>query len=1064
MRQLWTLLCLLALTLPTPGCSVDDDDDSSVGDDDDTTGDDDDATGDDDDTTGDDDDTTGDDDDTTGDDDDTTGDDDDSSGDDDDSAGDDDDSTPPVDADGDGVSADLDCDDADPDNYPGNTEVCDDADNDCDGATFATGEDTDVDADGVITCLDCDDADATAFPGNSEVCDTIDNDCDSSTFAVGEDTDVDSDGVVTCLDCDDADAGNFPGNTEVCDDADNDCDSSTFATGEDTDADGDSVITCLDCDDADAANFPGNAEVCDGGDNDCDAATVFTGEDTDSDSDGSIACLDCDDADGTAYPGNTEVCDGIDNDCDASTVFTDEDVDADADGSPLCEDCDDAEPTNFPGNAEVCDGEDNDCDAANVFTGEDTDSDSDGTIACLDCDDADDAAFPGNPEVCDGVDNDCDATTFATDEGTDSDSDGSPLCLDCDDLDGSNFPSNPEVCDGQDNDCSGTTLEEWTYSSNGSSFSGTNRFRGNRFFVSDSVLLEEFSLQLNAAAGTTITFGVWVSAQDEDDFELVASNDVVISATDGGALNDISSGTFDVQMEAGLYYCLLAWWGGDSVGYIANSSNPSDPSWGSAEGSAWGSSSSFPTTVTDSLAAWGGYYDGSVSVDLEGDGDADSSPVCDDCDDADAAIFPGATELCDGIDNDCDATTVFTGEDTDADSDGEVTCLDCDDADPLSYTGAPELCDGLDNDCNAVVDDFIESTQFTVPSLSVGPDSGTVTTSTITMSTSGAIADINIAMDLNHGDFAELEIDITSPSGTTVRLQDPSQFTTARGNSAAVVFDDEGNWASVEAAPAADMMVIPYELLEAFDGEELSGTWTLTVTDTVDSTSGTLESWAVDAFPEGYGDQMECPAENCALISQLDVEAPDGDYWLESLSGAVSQYECNGGWTKVVSFDRENDADGITEFEANWDSFVNTMGLYQEATSSLQYQDANFSEDALYGVTTNMVANYGDVQYDIHFEGTSMEDSGVWFWVESAAGASELWCNDDATGASGYSSTELGYIPLTCSEPVQSDPTFDGADDISVGAQVTSVGFLGLMSDQNGGDDAQLYRYEVWVQ
>ncbi len=36
------------------------------------------------------------------------------------------------------------------------------------------------------------------------------------------------------------------------------------------------------------------------------------------------------------------------------------------------------------------------------------------------------------------------------------------------------------------------------------------------------------------------------------------------------------------------------------------------------------------------------------------DADADGSPAGDDCDDNDPSVFPGADELCDGVDNDCD--------------------------------------------------------------------------------------------------------------------------------------------------------------------------------------------------------------------------------------------------------------------------------------------------------------------------------------------------------------------------------------------------------------------------
>ena len=89
--------------------------------------------------------------------------------------------------------------------------------------------------------------------------------------------------------------------------------------------------------------------------------------------------------------------------------------------------------------------------------------------------------------------------------------------------------------------------------------------------------------------------------------------------------------------------------------------------------------------------------DTTLPIDVDGDG----SPAGVDCDDNDAANFPGNIEVCDGGDNDCEGTTWATGEDTDGDSDGVVTCLDCDDADSDNYPGNPEECDGEDNDCDA---------------------------------------------------------------------------------------------------------------------------------------------------------------------------------------------------------------------------------------------------------------------------------------------------------------------------------------------------------------------------
>ena len=89
----------------------------------------------------------------------------------------------------------------------------------------------------------------------------------------------------------------------------------------------------------------------------------------------------------------------------------------------------------------------------------------------------------------------------------------------------------------------------------------------------------------------------------------------------------------------------------------------------------------------------------------------------DDCDDTRPGVNPGATEICDpaGRDEDCDPTTIHGG-DGDADGDGYVnaTCRngplagdDCDDASADAHPGAAEICDGHDNDCDGTTDEGV---------------------------------------------------------------------------------------------------------------------------------------------------------------------------------------------------------------------------------------------------------------------------------------------------------------------------------------------------------------------
>jgi len=108
----------------------------------------------------------------------------------------------------------------------------------------------------------------------------------------------------------------------------------------------------------------------------------------------------------------------------------------------------------------------------------------------------------------------------------------------------------------------------------------------------------------------------------------------------------------------------------------------------------------------DNDGGWG-MIDGLAAAGLhctctDSDGDKHFAVACggDDCDDDDATRHPGAMEVCDGRDNDCDE--MVPADEVDGDGDGVRLCAaDCDDADPARWPGAPEVADDcIDNNCD----------------------------------------------------------------------------------------------------------------------------------------------------------------------------------------------------------------------------------------------------------------------------------------------------------------------------------------------------------------------------
>jgi MYXO-CTERM domain-containing protein len=668
-----------------------------------------------------------------------------------------------------------DCEPDDPSAYPGALEECDGVDDDCDGTVDeGTGlQDwyTDADGDGY--------GDPGAFEGN---------DC----IAPSPDA-VPNDG-----DCDDGNEDVNPDRTETCDGVDEDCDGMVdeglplFEYWPDVDGDdyGDpsaaSVMECSappgfvdndgDCDPNNAVVNPDAFDFCDGLDNNCNSMidedvqfqNFFPDTDGDGFGDGTAgvnACssppgflangTDCDDGDELINPAADELCDGIDNDCDGDIdlddglpVF-DNFLDEDGDGygaGPLVEDCeplpgyaaiggdcDDLDDSTFPGAVEQCNTIDDNCNGviddnvAQINWYPDNDNDGFGSGApqadCQepqtggdwaannqDCDDNEPAANPAEPEVCDGLDNDCDGDIddfdddidapayYPDDDGDGYGSSASSPTLACDPIPGFATSSNdcndgnanvnvvaPEICfDGIDNDCDGLVDD------------------ADPDFIEDAVeyWFDQDGDGLGTPAGgdafcpgeQPLGFVPASNGFDCDDGDFFV-NQLAEELCDG--IDNDCSGTVDEDFATSLWYA-------------------------DADGDGFGA----PGTAVELPDDCYQVYDSDDRVQDDTD-----------CDDALDTVNPGATEICNGTDDNCDGTTdegVLTTWYTDADNDGfgdPATATDacdaptdaideagdCDDGDNSVNPNGNEVCDGVDNDCNGEVDDGL-------PTIEAWPD------------------------------------------------------------------------------------------------------------------------------------------------------------------------------------------------------------------------------------------------------------------------------------------------------------------------------------------------------
>lgn len=125
---------------------------------------------------------------------------------------------------------------------------------------------------------------------------------------------------------------------------------------------------------------------------------------------------------------------------------------------------------------------------------------------------------------------------------------------------------------------------------------------------------------------------------------------------------------------------------------------------------------------------------------------------------------------------------------------------------------------------------------------STGFGSAFITKSVSVPASTGTISDVNVAVNVTHGRFSDLEMQIESPAGTVVSLFNKSCAST--NSTLALQFDDSGS--ALNCNTTASQIVIPASALSAFNGENPQGTWIFRVRDNVVGMLGTINAASVN--------------------------------------------------------------------------------------------------------------------------------------------------------------------------------------------------------------------------
>lgn len=193
--------------------------------------------------------------------------------------------------------------------------------------------------------------------------------------------------------------------------------------------------------------------------------------------------------------------------------------------------------------------------------------------------------------------------------------------------------------------------------------------------------------------------------------------------------------------------------------------------------------------------------------------------------------------------------------------------------DCLAIGGIPR---GAGTGCFALVGDALEYVSNPGSFITTGPPA----VDTITVTEAVTIGDVDVDLGITHTWIGDLDVEITSPAGTLLRVWDQRCGSTDNINATA---DDEGTetlCAPINAGPIDAVRFSPevagLGALSVFDGEVAAGTWTITIFDRVGGDNGTLDQWSLhitEGNPTCELNVTLCHNGNTITVGQTSVAA-----------------------------------------------------------------------------------------------------------------------------------------------------------------------------------------------